>query len=38
MRTPINADCGWVCGACKHHNPAWRMACRRCRTPRPLGS
>lgn len=29
--------CQWLC-ACGHHNPVWRMSCRRCREPRPLGS
>lgn len=28
----------WVCPACEHHNPGWRMQCRRCRTARPFGS
>lgn len=28
----------WVCAACEHHNPGWRMACRRCRSARPFGS
>lgn len=34
----IEAVCRWVCEACSHRNPGWRMACRRCRTARPLGS
>lgn len=38
MNALLNAICGWLCDACGHRNPVLRMACRRCRTARPLGS
>jgi len=34
----IAIACAWVCPTCHHHNPVWRMVCRRCRTERPLGA
>lgn len=34
----LGIACPWICPTCNHRNPVWRMACRRCRTERPLGA